>query len=118
MEKIYRQSLWAFVPDIIWGIILPVASWPFILIHVFHYFQASLRLGFNGVVIRKGIIAANTIEIPYKKINNIIIRQGIIGRIFSYGDITILSGNDMVGEKFKKIVNPYEIKLFIQQKDS
>jgi uncharacterized membrane protein YdbT with pleckstrin-like domain len=78
--------------------------------HVIKYFRQELVLTQKGLILKKGLIAVQTIEIPYTKINSVSTKKGMFGSLFGYGDILILSGNDLKGEVFSGIQEPVAVK--------
>ena len=54
----------------------------------------------------KGILSKRKTSIPYNSIANTVLKKGVIGRLFNFGDIIIsgFSGNII----FKGVVNPDE----------
>jgi len=54
----------------------------------------------------KGILSKRKTSIPYSSIANTVLKKGVIGRLFNFGDIIIsgFSGNII----FKGVVNPDE----------
>ncbi|MFG1501094.1 PH domain-containing protein [Halobacteriovorax sp. XZX-3] len=59
--------------------------------------------------IEEGIVSKSKLDIPYNKINDVIMKQGILQRIFGSGDIHIFSGNS-VPVIIKDIDNPDQFK--------
>jgi uncharacterized membrane protein YdbT with pleckstrin-like domain len=45
------------------------------------------------IIIRRGLLTKQGRDMPLSKTNNITFNQGILGRIFNYGDLDIDSGN-------------------------
>ena len=80
------------------------------ILHILIYFNYLLTITPSAVLVKRGIIITNTVEIPFNKINSMTIRKGIFAGLFGYGDILILSGNDVQGVKFPNINNPEELK--------
>ena len=81
--------------------------------HLIQYYTNYLKLSSQGVILKKGWLSIKTIEIPLAKINSISINQSIFGRIFGYGDVIILSGNDISGQVFNYAEKPETIKAEI-----
>ena len=66
------------------------------------------------VLAKTGFIRRRSVEILLKKAEGIQVDQGVIGRIFGYGSITI-SGTGGTQSPFKKISRPIEFKKITQQ---
>lgn len=103
-----RLALYGFLSLMLIGI-------PFLIKALLEYFSNKLRIEKHSIILEKGIISKSTIDIPYNKINSIQVRQGIIGRMLHYGDVVILTGNDIAGQVFEGIDNPQQIKMRIQE---
>jgi uncharacterized membrane protein YdbT with pleckstrin-like domain len=117
-EKIYRGSSVKLTVDVIVDILLMFVfvGWILLPIHILEYLKKSLSLGANGIALRVGALSTTTTEIPYSKINSVTVKRGVFGKIFGYGDIAILTGNDLQGIPFKGIDNPEKLKSEIMSK--
>lgn len=60
-------------------------------------------------MIQKGIIRKKKIYIPYNKIQDINISQGLLERIFSAGDIEIYGGHEHTQVILEDVPNPSEV---------
>lgn len=81
--------------------------------HILEYFNTQIQLTTKTVILKKGIFTSNVTEVPYSKVNSISVRKGVLGSMFGYGDLVILTGNDVAGIVFKGIENPDQIKMAI-----
>lgn len=88
----------------------------FMIRHILTYMNQSLIIGQQGLVLKTGILRVQTHDIRYSKINSITVSKGMMGRMFGYGTITIFTGNDVSGIKFKNVDNPDQIKREIDSK--
>lgn len=88
----------------------------FLIKHLIHYLTSHLQLTDNSVILKTGWLNVKTIEIPYAKVNSVSTRVNIIGKIFGYGDIVILSGNDISGQVFENIDQPEAVKQEIMHR--
>ena len=66
------------------------------------------------VIIKTGLISRKTFEMNLSKIESVNVDQGILGRIFGYGTITIV-GTGGTKETFPKITNPLEFRKKFQE---
>lgn len=66
------------------------------------------------VIIKKGILMIDTFEIPYSRIESVILYQPILGRIFNYGDVHIIGtgGTEYI---IDTIENPNAFKQNMQE---
>lgn len=68
------------------------------------------------IIVRRGIIAKNTDEVEIKDIKSINVRQGVIGRMFNYGDILIGSaGHAGIEINMPGVDKPHEVKELIRK---
>ena len=65
------------------------------------------------VVIKVGFVKRRTLEVLLSKVEAIAVDQGIAGRMWGYGDITV-SGTGGTKEPFKKVVNPLKFRQAVQ----
>ena len=73
-----------------------------------YYIVTNFRL-----VLIEGIVVKNSYYMPFGRIQDILVSQGIIHRIFSVGDVIIVSAYDSTEIKFNNIHNPYEFQEMI-----
>lgn len=66
------------------------------------------------VIIKTGLISRKTFEMNLSKIESVNVDQGILGRIFGYGTITIV-GSGGTKETFPKIQNPLGFRKKFQE---
>lgn len=66
------------------------------------------------VIWKKGLISRNTGEMNLKKIENIQVDQGILGRILGYGAVAVI-GTGGTREAFRNIVQPLEFRKVVQE---
>ena len=85
-----------FYSYIIFRLILPFITFEFALTN-------RRFIGKRGFILRK------TIEINLTQLESISVSQPIIGRLFRFGNITIV-GTGGTKEEFKAILNPYELQ--------
>ena len=94
-EVLYRGkvTLLAWIPWILWGLILAVFSMgiSLLLIPLGYVVLRSSEAGITNkrLIAKSGLIRRNTVEISIKKVSSLQIKQGIMGRIFGYGSLVI-----------------------------
>lgn len=93
-EVVYRGhvTLWAWLPWIIWGVILGVFTLiGFILIPLGYFVLKSNEAAITNkrLIAKSGLIKRDTVEIPIKKISSLQVKQDISGRILGYGSLVI-----------------------------
>ena len=57
---------------------------------------------------KTGLVNTNELDSPLNKINSVQVKQGIMGKIFNYGTISITTASSMF--EFAFIVNPNDFK--------
>ena len=119
-QNIYRQSIFFLVSKLIIDVLLMAVLIGFVtaIKHLLEYFKVQIELTDKTVILKMGILTSNVTEVPYSKINSISVRKGIVGSMLGYGDIVILTGNDVSGIVFKGIENPDQLKMAINNRQS
>lgn len=74
-----------------------------------------VKLTDNSVVYSKGILKRQANEVPYSKINSVNVKQGMVEQGMGYGDVIIMTGNDVNGIVLENIENPQGLKGDIMQ---
>lgn len=112
-DKVYLHTKKVFIGD---AILLPFMGLGVLtgFVHLLKFGTEKLTIDDKHVKLKTGILSNNEIEVPLGKINTITVRQGLIGKIFSFGDIVVYTGNDRSGIVFKQLDEPSQIKLHIQ----
>lgn len=95
------------------GKVHPVKIFP----HFINFFTTKLAVTNKNVIGKVGFIKKAACNIPLNKVNGVTINQGIFGKVFGYGTITITSMSDTFrfpyiskADKLKKtILNQMEI---------
>jgi uncharacterized membrane protein YdbT with pleckstrin-like domain len=65
------------------------------------------------VIYKKGIISRNSEEMKLNSIETVEIHQGILGRIFGFGDVTV-TGRGLSNVVFKTVDDPMAVKRKIE----
>ena len=65
------------------------------------------------VVIKVGLVRRHSLELLLRQVEGIGVDQGIVGRIFGYGTITV-AGTGGTKEPFRGIANPLEFRRQVQ----
>lgn len=65
-------------------------------------------------ILKTGAFSRKTLEMNLQKIESVNVEQGIMGRMFGYGNITII-GTGGTREHFRNISNPLEFRQKFQQ---
>lgn len=110
MEVIYRRSPFSVFSNPF--LILSPKGW----LDALGYTRNYVVLTDDAVILKRGVLNKKSVDIPYDKINSIRVEQGLIGRFYHFGDVIIMSGNDVVGEAIKGIINPDKLKHDVQER--
>jgi uncharacterized membrane protein YdbT with pleckstrin-like domain len=68
----------------------------------------------SRLIFKVGLIARYTTELLLAKVESIGVRQGLLGRLFNYGDLTV-SGTGGAQEVFRRVRDPIGFRNFVQQ---
>jgi hypothetical protein len=63
------------------------------------------------VIQLSGVFNKNVFDSSLEKVNDILMSQSALGRMFDYGDIQILTGSELGVNLFKRIENPVHFKI-------
>jgi uncharacterized membrane protein YdbT with pleckstrin-like domain len=66
------------------------------------------------IIAKKGIIRIHILDILLSKIESVVVNQGIIGRLFNYGKVSV-TGTGGTSEVFRAIANPMLVRKNINQ---
>jgi hypothetical protein len=66
------------------------------------------------VVIKVGFLRRRSLELFLQKVESIGVDQGILGRIFGYGSVSVI-GTGGTKELFRKVAAPLEFRRIVQQ---
>lgn len=75
------------------------------------FFTTKLIITNKRISGKTGLINANELDSPLNKINGIQIKQGLFGKIFNYGTISITTASTVFN--FDYISSPYEFKTIL-----
>lgn len=85
-------------------------------ITLLRYNSEELEVTDEGVNVKRGIFSSQVTHIPFSKINSLTTKRGLGGNLLGYGDIIILTGNDIAGIPFSGIENPEGVRAYIMGK--
>jgi uncharacterized membrane protein YdbT with pleckstrin-like domain len=77
------------------------------------YTTSEFAVTNKRVIIKVGLISRRTLEMLLSKIEAVAVDQGIGGRIFDYGTITV-TGTGGTNEAFRQIAGPLEFRRAVQ----
>lgn len=105
-EVIYRGRV-TIVTQIPLIILTLFFIFPIIFIFI-NLYSTELALTNKRVIAKKGYIRKESIELPFKRIDSIMVQQGAFGRIFNYG--TVIINGSSISMPMKFISNPIEFR--------
>jgi len=91
-----------FMPLLIIGII-------FVIFILLEYSRTNLSITPRGILMRGGVINVRTVEIPFDKINTILVARGLLGNMFGYGNILFMTGSNIIA-RFPGVNNPEALR--------
>jgi uncharacterized membrane protein YdbT with pleckstrin-like domain len=100
--------LWIILAIPTIGITLLFALWEWLKLRSIEQGVTNKR-----VILKRGIISRKTEEMKITSIETVEIIQGVMGRIFGYGDVKV-TGRGISDLLFKKINDPMEVKRKIE----
>jgi uncharacterized membrane protein YdbT with pleckstrin-like domain len=62
------------------------------------------------VIQTDGVVNKNVIDSSLEKVNDVRMRQSVLGRLFNYGDVEILTASELGTNEFKLIGDPIKFK--------
>ena len=92
-----RNSTWEY-----W---LLVAFLPAIAFEVFRYFTLKYSFGAEELVVRRGLIFRSERHIPFDRIQNINLTQGVLHRLFGVADVSIETAGGKEPEAVLKVLS-------------
>ena len=100
--------LWILLAIPTLGITLILALYEFLRLRSIEQGVTNKR-----VIYKKGIISRNSEEMKLNSIETVEIHQGILGRIFGFGDVTV-TGRGLSNVVFKTVDDPMAVKRKIE----
>jgi hypothetical protein len=100
--------LWIILAIPTIGITLLFALWEWLKLRSIEQGVTNKR-----VIFKRGIISRKTEEMKVASIETVEITQGVMGRLFGYGDVKV-TGRGISDVLFKKINDPMDVKRKIE----
>lgn len=112
----FRLHWFSRLPMVLWiilalptlGLTLILAGYEFVRLRCIEQGLTNKR-----VVFKKGIISRSTEEMKLKSVETVEIEQGVLGRIFGYGDVKV-TGRGISDVVFKGVADPIAVKKQIE----
>jgi len=87
------------------------------LVKYVDYASSEFAVTNKRVIIKVGVLRRRTVEMLNTKVEAVAVNQGILGRIFGYGNI-IVTGTGGTNEPFNGISSPLEFRRAVQAHSS
>lgn len=118
MNKTYTMSkrwwgvtIWTnVILSLVTGGIWLLVAIPLLIALALYKSHAALSVNNNSINMKSGFFIVNETEIPFSKINSITTQKGILGNMFGYGTLIIMTGNDIRGQRFASLEDPEKVK--------
>ena len=107
------STLWAMTPLSGFSafgfllLLLPVIS---LIRDVMRWYADKHIITTRRVIHMSGVWSKNVIDSSLEKVNDVMMEQSALGRIFNYGDIEILTASEIGVNRFARIANPVGLK--------
>ena len=116
VRELFKLHWFAKIWMILWivlaiptiGITLLFALWEWLKLRSIEQGVTNKR-----VILKRGIISRKTEEMKVASIETVEIIQGVVGRLFGYGDVKV-TGRGISDVLFKKINDPMDVKRKIE----
>lgn len=97
---------------IIFGVLMLVSLYPLgIAVYRFFAWQREQYVITNYRIIQvEGILKKRTFDTALEKVNDVLMTQSILGRMFGFGNITIVAGSDTAINDLTAIADPLTFK--------
>jgi uncharacterized membrane protein YdbT with pleckstrin-like domain len=82
-------------------------------IRYIHLKTSEFAVTNKRVIIKVGVLHRRTLELQLQKVETVAVNQGILGRIFGFGNI-LVTGTGGTKELFKNISGPMEFRRAVQ----
>lgn len=112
------SSVGGIAIDLILGVILLVGSLVPLAIAGYRFldwWNEKYVVTNHRVVQIEGLVNRRTFETALEQVNEVQMTQGMLGRLFNYGTIDILTGSDLGVNHIDGVANPFEFKRALQE---
>jgi uncharacterized membrane protein YdbT with pleckstrin-like domain len=88
---------------------ISIFVWPFIARK-----STELVITDKRLISKYGVVSTHSIEIRFNKIETVRVTQGLVGKIFNYGDI-VVTGTGSTFDPIRRIVNPMGFRAALNE---
>lgn len=104
---------YTFYPAAIYGSVLVLVPVVGLIVDVLTWQNNTYIVTNRRVFQSSGVLDKKVVDSSLEKVNDIILMQSFLGRIFNYGDIEILTASELGVDLFHQIDDPVEFKTTI-----
>ena len=109
--------LWRVLdPPWLWyiGLAVVVAGLVWGFVHFVELMTSEFAVTSTRLIFKVGLIARYTTELLLAKVESIGVTQGLLARVFNYGDLTV-TGTGGAREVFRRVRDPIGFRNYVQQ---
>ena len=77
------------------------------------WITTNLTITNDRIIYRHGVFSRQVMEIPIERVNNVLLHQGFLERMFSNGDLSIESGGEDGRQDFAHVRDPARVQGLI-----
>ncbi|MFN3928662.1 MAG: PH domain-containing protein [Thermoflexus sp.] len=105
------------LPVVIAGLALAAIPLTLLIRSLLRWWNEVYLVTTRRVIQVEGILNKNVLDSSLEKVNDVILRQSLLGRLLNYGDIEILTGSEIGVNQLSRIANPLRFKqVMLDQK--
>lgn len=105
------------LPVVIAGLALAAIPLALLIRSLLRWWNEVYLVTTRRVVQVEGILNKNVLDSSLEKVNDVVLRQSLWGRLFNYGDIEILTGSEIGVNRLNRIADPLRFKqVMLDQK--
>jgi len=105
------------LPVVIAGLALAAIPLALLIRSLLRWWNEVYLVTTRRVVQVEGILNKNVLDSSLEKVNDVVLRQSLWGRLFNYGDIEILTGSEIGVNRLTRIADPLKFKqVMLDQK--
>jgi uncharacterized membrane protein YdbT with pleckstrin-like domain len=109
--------LWRVLdPPWLWytGLVVAILGLFWAFVHFVELITSEFAVTTTRLIFKVGLIARYTTELLLSKVESIGVTQGLTGRLFNYGDLTV-TGTGGAREVFRRVRDPIGFRNYVQQ---
>jgi uncharacterized membrane protein YdbT with pleckstrin-like domain len=100
-----------FVPLALIGLVVLIAPLASLTRDVLRWSNRKYVITNRRVIQISGVLNKDVVDSSLEKVNDVMLDQTFMGRIFGYGDIEVLTASEIGVNKIRRIAHPVEYKI-------